>query len=253
VLFRSLCLSVVLISSLFIHHGARAEVASGKEIIAVIGTGRMGAAAGPRLAAVGHTVIYGTRDPSSEKMRELLGRSPGAKAVSQRQAVQSADLVLLAIPWFATEEFVASSGPWSGKLIMDMVNASKMGDDGLLEVAVDTSAGELIQSWATGATVVKTFNTVSYHIIADPSIAKGLVTIPLASNDAEAKARVAAVVESIGMEPFDAGPLRFSRALEHMSTLHMVPYLQDRWEDAYEFYFVTGTAPLGATGVRLAK
>ena len=33
----------------------------------------------------------------------------------------------------------------------------------------------------------------------------------------------------------------------------MGPYLQDRWEDAYEFYFVTGTAPTNVSDVRLAK
>ncbi len=223
------------------------------ETIAVIGTGRMGAAAGPRLAEAGHTVIYGTRDPSADKIGELLSRTPRGTALSQEDAVRSSDVILLAIPWFATEEFFKTNSPWDGKLIMDMVNASTMGEDGLLEMSVDTSAGELIQSWAPGATVVKTFNTVSYHIIADPGIARDLVTIPLASDDRAAKERVAEIVASIGMEPFDAGPLRFSRALEHMSTLHMVPYLQDRWEDAYEFYFVTGTAPLGVSGVRLAK
>lgn len=223
------------------------------ETIAVIGTGRMGAAAGPRLAEAGHTVIYGTRDPSSEKIQVLLALTPGGTAVSQRDAARSTDLILLAIPWFATEDFFKANGPCTGKLILDMVNASRMGEGGLLEMTVDTSVGELIQSWAPGATVVQTFNTVSYHIIADPGIARGLVTIPLARDDPDAIAQVAPIIASIGMEPFDAGPLRFSRALEHMSTLHMVPYLQGRWDDAYEFYFVTGTAPPGVSGVRLAK
>ena len=223
------------------------------ETIAVIGTGRMGAAAGTRMAEAGHTIIYGTRDPSSGKIQELLSRTPGGKAVTQAEAARFADLILLAITWFATEGFIKNNAPWNGKVIMDMVNASGLGDDGLSIVTVDTSAGQIIQSWAPGAAVVKTFNTVSYHIIAEPSIAKGLVTIPLASDDAAAKERVAAVVSSIGLLPFDAGPLRFAKALEHMSTLHMVPYLQNRWEDAYEFYFVTGTAPKNVSSVRLAK
>ena len=222
------------------------------ETIAVIGTGRMGGAIGPRLAAAGHTVIYGTRDPSAAKIGDLLAQTPGGTAVAQADAATDADLVVLSIPWFATEGYVKGTD-LSGKIIMDMVNASRMGEDGLLEVAVDTSAGELIQAWAPAATVVKTLNTVSYHIIADPSIARGLVTVPLAADDVQAKARVAKIIASIDLEPFDAGPLRFSRALEHMSTLHMVPYLEDRWEDAYEFYFVTGTAPPNVSGVRLAK
>jgi lactate dehydrogenase-like 2-hydroxyacid dehydrogenase len=40
-----------------------ATPAAAPETIAVIGTGRVGSALGPRLADLGHPVIYGSRDP----------------------------------------------------------------------------------------------------------------------------------------------------------------------------------------------
>ena len=228
--------------------------ASIAETIAVIGTGRMGSAIGPRLAETGHQVIYGSRTPSADKVRELLERSPGkARAATQKSAVAAADIVIIAVPWFATEDLVKQSGPFDGKLILDMSNATTMRDDGLLDFAVDTSAGQLIQSWAPQAKVVKFFNTVSYHIIADISIAKGKVTVPLAGNDAAAKTRAAEIVEGLGFEAIDIGPIRNARALEFMSAIHMVPYLTDRWDQAFEYYFVKGTAPTNVDKVRLSR
>jgi predicted dinucleotide-binding enzyme len=229
-------------------------IASMAETIAVIGTGRMGSAIGPRLAETGHKVIYGSRTPSADKVRELIERSPGkARAATQKSAVAAADIVIVAVPWFATEDFIKQSGPFDGKLILDMSNATTMRDDGLLDLAVDTSAGQLIQSWAPQAKVVKFFNTVSYHVIADLSIARGKVTVPLAGNDAPSKARAAKIVEGLGFEAIDIGPIRNARALEFMSTIHMVPYLTDRWDEAFEYYFVKGTAPTNVDEVRLSR
>ena len=57
------------------------------ETIAVIGTGMMGGSIGPQLANLGHTVIYGSRNPENERIQKLLKRtSPSAKAFSQIKA-----------------------------------------------------------------------------------------------------------------------------------------------------------------------
>ena len=42
-------------------------------VIAVLGTGRMGAAVGGRLAQLGHTVVYGSREPDRDDAVELKG------------------------------------------------------------------------------------------------------------------------------------------------------------------------------------
>jgi hypothetical protein len=112
-----------------------------------------------------------------------------------------------------------------------------MADDGMLEVSVDTSAGELVQSWAPGAFVVKTFNNVNDTIMADPTGVDGPVTVPLAGNNAEAKARVREIVSAMGFDTVDAGPIRISRVLEGMVVLKLVPMFEGRIEDRWEYYF----------------
>jgi len=42
------------------------------DTIAVIGTGDVAGALGPEFAAQGHTIVYGSRDPSREEVRALV-------------------------------------------------------------------------------------------------------------------------------------------------------------------------------------
>lgn len=42
-----------------------------KPTVAIIGTGDMGDSLGPRFAEIGYTVVYGTRNPASERVLKL--------------------------------------------------------------------------------------------------------------------------------------------------------------------------------------
>ena len=91
--FRLLCCPVVV---LFVVIGLISIVsAQAAETVAVIGTGRVGGALGPRFAELGYTVIYGSRDPSKEKVQELVERTgKDALAISQRVAWKSMKLTM---------------------------------------------------------------------------------------------------------------------------------------------------------------
>ena len=106
-----------LIGALCIGFAAPAIVSA--ETIAVIGTGSVGSALGPRFAELGHTVIYGTRTPEREDVQALVAAtSSGATATTPPEAAQMADIILLAIPWSVAEDVLVSLGDLSGKIII---------------------------------------------------------------------------------------------------------------------------------------
>lgn len=187
------------------------------ETIAMIGTGNVAGALGPEFAAQGHEIIYGSRDPGRVEVTELVARTGSdASVMGQMEAAAQADIIVIAVPGGVAEEVVAGLGDLSGKIIIDPTNRVAPGDDGFMSHSTDTSNGELIQAMVPSAHVVKAFNTLNYRTMIDPETSGGPVTIPIVGNNDEAKATVAALIEGMGLEVIDLGPIRFSHVLEGM-------------------------------------
>ncbi|MDX1403143.1 MAG: NAD(P)-binding domain-containing protein [Woeseiaceae bacterium] len=200
-----------LAASLFLSMPAHADV------IAVIGTGDVAGALGPEFAAQGHTIVYGSRNPARDEVRELVARTGGnASATTPAESVVGADMVVMAVPGAVVEAVTGSLGDLSGKIIIDPTNAIDRHADGYLTLSYETSAAEKIQAAAPGAHVVKAFNTLNWRTMVDPDTSGGPVSIPLVGDSPEAKARVAELVEGMGLEAIDVGPLRYARHIEGM-------------------------------------
>jgi len=184
------------------------------ETVAVIGTGSVGAALGPRFADIGYDVIYGSRTPDSEEVAGLIAQSPGkASAMVPSESVKTAQIVILAVPWDVAEQVTRDLGDLSGKIIIDPINP-RVVENGIADYPSNVSNAERIQAIAPDAMVVKAFNTISSDTMRDPSLEDFPFTIPLVGNDADAKAKVAEILEQLGFETIDFGAVKFAHIVE---------------------------------------
>ena len=214
-----------------------ADSAETRTVVAIIGTGDMGDSLGPRFAELGYAVVFGSRYPDGEKAQGVAHLTgSGARVTTQRDAAQAGEIVILAVPWPAMETVAQNLGSLDGKIVIDISMPVETGVDGYLVSLVETSSAEMIQQWNPGARVVKAFATLGSYVVDDPGVVGGPVSVPIASDDREAKERVANIIAAMGLDPLDAGPLRMAREIEALQRLYMVPLIQRR-QAAWEPYF----------------
>lgn len=187
--------------------------------IAIVGAGNVGGTLGKAWAARGHDVVFGVREPRDSKVQELIRATGGkARAASVRDAAASSEVVLLAIPWAATQEAIKAAGSLAGKIVVDATNPLKPDFSGLA-LGHTTSGGEEVARWAPGARVVKAFNTIGAQHMANPRLGGQSASMFICGDDDGAKQTVAGLAEALGFEPVDAGPLVQARLLEPLAML----------------------------------
>ncbi|HET7343026.1 MAG TPA: NADPH-dependent F420 reductase [Methylomirabilota bacterium] len=188
-------------------------------IIAIIGSGNVGGTLGRAWAGRGHTIVFGARDPKAANLAALV-TSIGERAsvATVPEAVARAEVALLATPWSAAESAVRAARDWRGKILVDATNPLTADVSGLA-LGHTTSGGEQVAGWATGARVVKAFNTIgSMHMTGAPFGAER-ASMFLCGDDADAKRTVGDLARELAFDPVDAGPLRQARLLEPLAML----------------------------------
>ena len=197
--------------------------------IAIIGTGSVGSVLGIRWSQAGHAVTFGSRLPQSEKVLELLEKcATGTKAGAQREAIDGADVILLAVPWPAVKATLAELGDLRGQVLIDCCNPLTA-DFSDIELGHSISAAEEIARWAPGARVVKAFNSASTRVMRDPTFGEHRATMFYCGDDAEAKEIVKQLAAQLDFEPVDAGPLASARYLEPLAMLYIHLAFKQGW------------------------
>ena len=187
--------------------------------IGIIGSGNVGGALGKRWSQLGHEVIFGSREPESEKIGQLVAQAGHkARAADSALAAQTSDVIVLSIPWRAAKAAVESLPDLSGKVLIDVLNPL-LPDLSGLELGASTSAAEQVAQWAPGARVVKCFNTVGFNVMLNPAFGTDKAVMFYCGDDAEAKHIVRQLTNELGFDPVDAGPLRQARLLEPFALL----------------------------------
>lgn len=187
--------------------------------IGIIGSGRMGSGLGKLWAAKGHRVMFGSRDLAKAK---TLAASIGANASagSPQDAAAFGEVLLFAVPWGVARETIQSLGPLAGKVLIDITNA--FGADGSPALlGQPTSAAEQIAQWATGARVVKGFNSVYFEHLGRSQFQGQTESLFFCGDDPAAKALVAQLGSDAGLDPIDCGPLSAARLVEPLAFLWM--------------------------------
>ena len=223
---------------------APVAAAEDKPVVAMIGTGTLASTFGPAVGRAGYAVVYGSRDPARASVAALVKNTgPNASAASPREAAAKAQIVILAVPRNVLDEVVAGLGDVDGKILVDVSGGMKrVAADGYLELIPGESNSERIQSRHANARVVR-MNLPLMAYFVDPMLVGTPPTVFLAGNDPAARSMVARLVFDMGLDPWDAGPLRFAQVFDAMNTMALVPLQQGRVE-GYEWRLMP-SAPLG--------
>jgi predicted dinucleotide-binding enzyme len=165
--------------------------------VAIIGNGRMGKKLAVLLKNAGATVASVGRGGAVPK---------------------EATIVVLAVPYPELIDVLAAAGDLSGKIVIDMINP--IGPGLQLATGLTTSAAEEIQREQPKARVVKAFNTVFAELLdLDYSEHGNPPQVMYCGDDPAAKAEVRGLIELLGFEPYDCGPLVVARFLEPIGGL----------------------------------
>lgn len=178
--------------------------------IGIIGAGHIGGTLTRRLRALGHEVaVANSRGP--ETLREL-AEETGATPVTVREAARGRDLVIVTIP----EKNVPAlpkdlfDGVPPDVPVVDTGNYYPRQRDGRI---AEIEAGLPESRWVArqlGRPVIKAFNNIyAKHLLerGRPKGTPGRIALPVAGDDAAAKARVMQLVDELGFDPVDAGGL----------------------------------------------
>jgi 8-hydroxy-5-deazaflavin:NADPH oxidoreductase len=192
--------------------------------VAIIGAGNVGKALGTSIARAGHDVTISAKHPEhAQAAAEEIGAHA---ATSPKAAATDADVIILAIPFVAAADEVSAEirDGVAGKTVVDVTNPMKPDYSGL--ATEGSSAAEEFQKRLPEANVVKAFNTIFATNQAKPTRdIDGYV----AGDDDKAKQQVMSLVESIGFNGLDVGPLKAARYLEGMAVINIGLNAQNGW------------------------
>ena len=126
--------------------------------IGIIGAGNIGGSLGKLWTQAGHKVYFSSRNP--EKLREVAEEAgPHAQYGSVAEAARFGEVILFALPFWATDDALKAAGSLAGKIVIDATNPYRKDATGWALPDTTTAAQELARK-LPGAKLVKAFNTL---------------------------------------------------------------------------------------------
>jgi predicted dinucleotide-binding enzyme len=216
-----------------------------------IGSGNIGGTVARLAVRAGHEVVMSnSRGP--ETLAELVSDlGDHARAATPAEAAHAADVVVVTIPLKSYQDVPVDE--LAGKVVIDTMNYYPQRDGQIAALDEETStSSELLQAHLPAAHVVKGFNNIFFEHLRElprPSGSDDRSALAIAGDDADAKGRVAALLDEIGYDTVDLGSLSESWRTQPGTPAYGLMYAAD------EADWTAGARPADAAVVteRVAK
>jgi predicted dinucleotide-binding enzyme len=210
----------------------RAETKANR--LGIIGAGKLGLALARAALAVGYQVaVSGSGDPERIALQvDVL--APGAEAMATDDVAEFADTIVLAVPMHRFRELPADQ--FDGRVLIDAMNywPDTGGEDPTLADSPEGTSS-VVQVHFPGARVVKALNQLGYHEVDEYPREPGSsdrIAIAAAGNDRRAVRAAMDLIDRLGFDPVEGGPLANGRLLEPdgspYATTYTAPELERR-------------------------
>jgi 8-hydroxy-5-deazaflavin:NADPH oxidoreductase len=184
--------------------------------LGIVGAGKLGTTLARAAIAAGYDVAMAGAGSADAIALTVDVLAPGARAVTIEEVVRHAGIIVLAVP---THRFRELAGDlFAGKILVDAMNYWEPvdGDDPELAAAEDGTS-TIVQAHFPSARVVKSLNQLGYHELEEnlrPKGASDRIAIGAAGDDRLAVRKVMRLVDRLGFDPVDLGPLENGVTLE---------------------------------------
>ncbi len=192
--------------------------------IGIIGAGFVGRAIGKLAVQAGHQVMLSnSRGPETMfSLRHAVGGEVG----TVDEAVAFGDIVVVAIPLSAYRSVPVE--PLAGKIVIDTNNYYHERDGRFPELdARATTTSELLAGHLPRSKIVKAFNAITMKDLESdgrPAGASERRALPVAGDDADAKAVAIKLYDEFGFDAVDVGPLSEGWRFERGTPAYCVPF-----------------------------
>jgi predicted dinucleotide-binding enzyme len=187
-----------------------------RPVVGIFGAGKVGTALARLLVGAGYDVLI-SGSPRQTALDLLVSVvAPGARVATPDELVAASDVIIVAVPFGK-----AGTVPWEsfdGRVVVDAMNYWPPVDGHIAAVdADDRTTSEINAARNPNARVVKSLNHLGYHEMEDDSMDAGSPlrrAIAVVGDDPDARAVIARLIDDIGFDAVDGGPLANGRALE---------------------------------------
>jgi predicted dinucleotide-binding enzyme len=185
-----------------------------KKTFGIIGAGNIAKAVAGHLLKAGHKVIISSRKKPSLLQETITNLGAGASAGTPTEAAQ-ADIVVLAMPWSQLLTLTDLTD-WTNRIVIDATNHFvTFAPDFQVADLGGRASSEVVADYVPGAHLIKGFNTLYFKVLeADPKEAIGNRVIFVSGDNADVKAEVKTIIESLGFSVVDLGTLAVGGKLQ---------------------------------------